>query len=286
MYYAKNSGSALHVYEKGLDANETPERLALTAELRQGISAGQLEVYVQPQASLRTGVVLGVEALVRWRHPRHGLLFPDTFIPLAERNGLIPQLTDAVLEQAVAACGRWRRAGHRLTVSVNLSARSNLNDKLIADVQSLLTRHGVPAASLTLEITESSVIRDPARTRTVLDRLHELGVGLSIDDFGTGYSSLSYLRQLPVQEVKIDKSFVMGMLTEPDDLAIVRSIVDLGTNLDLEVVAEGVEDAATWAELERLGCTNMQGFYLAPPMPLASFIDWLAAREGHLAEAR
>jgi diguanylate cyclase (GGDEF)-like protein len=286
MYYAKNSGSGLHVYEKGLDANETPERLALTAELRQGIAAGQLEVYVQPQANLRTGVVLGVEALVRWRHPRHGLLFPDTFIPLAERNGLIPALTDAVLEQAVAACGRWRRAGHRLTVSVNLSARSNLNDKLITNVQSLLTRHGVPADSLTLEITESSVIRDPARTRIVLDRLHELGVGLSIDDFGTGYSSLSYLRQLPVQEVKIDKSFVMTMLTEPDDLAIVRSIVDLGTNLDLEVVAEGVEDAATWAELERMGCTNMQGFYLAPPMPLAGFIDWLAAREGHLAEAR
>ncbi|GLY16128.1 bifunctional diguanylate cyclase/phosphodiesterase [Kineosporia sp. NBRC 101677] len=286
MYYAKNSGSGLHVYEKGLDANETPERLALTAELRQGISAGQLEVYVQPQADLRTGMVLGVEALVRWRHPRHGLLFPDTFIPLAERNGLIPQLTDAVLEQAVAACGRWRRSGHRLTISVNLSARSNLNDSLITQVQTLLARHAVPADSLTLEITESSVIRDPARTRVVLDRLHELGVGLSIDDFGTGYSSLSYLRQLPVQEVKIDKSFVMGMLTEPGDLAIVRSIVDLGTNLDLAVVAEGVEDAATWAELERMGCTNMQGFYLAPPMPLAGFIDWLAAREGHLAEAR
>lgn len=196
MYYAKNSGNGLHVYDKGLDANETPERLALTAELRQGISTGQLEVYVQPQASLRTGMVLGVEALVRWRHPRHGLLFPDTFIPLAERNGLIPQLTDAVLEQAVAACGRWRRAGHRLTVSVNLSARSNLNETLIENVQSLLNRHGVPAKSLILEITESSVIRDPARTQIVLDQLHSLGVGLSIDDFGTGYSSLSYLRQL------------------------------------------------------------------------------------------
>jgi len=285
MYYAKNSGSGLHVYEKGLDANETPERLALTAELRQGISGGQLEVYVQPQACLRTGQVLGVEALVRWRHPRHGLLFPDTFVPLAERNGLIPHLTEAVLAQAVAACGRWRRAGHRLTMSVNLSARSNLNENLVCSVQSLLTRHGVPADSLTLEITESSVIRDPTRTRAVLDRLHDLGVGLSIDDFGTGYSSLSYLRQLPVQEVKIDKSFVMNMLQEQEDAAIVRSIVDLGTNLKLAVVAEGVEDAATRDELERMGCTNMQGFYLAPPMPLAGFIDWLAAREGHLAEA-
>jgi diguanylate cyclase (GGDEF)-like protein len=286
MYDAKSSGSGLHVYEAGLDVSETPERLALTAELRQGISSGQLEVYVQPQASLRTGQVLGVEALVRWRHPRHGLLFPDTFIPLAERSGLIRQLTDEVMEQAVAACGRWRRAGHRLTMSVNLSARSNFNEELIESVQSLLQRHGVPADALTLEITESSVIKDPTRTGEVLDQLHTLGVGLSIDDFGTGYSSLSYLRQLPVQEVKIDKSFVMTMLSEPEDAAIVRSIVDLGANLGLVVVAEGVEDAATWAELERLGCQNMQGFFLSPPMPIADFIEWLAAREGRLMTAQ
>jgi EAL domain-containing protein (putative c-di-GMP-specific phosphodiesterase class I) len=129
------------------------------------------------------------------------------------------------------------------------------------------------------------VIKDPARTGEVLDQLHELGVGLSIDDFGTGYSSLSYLRQLPVQEVKIDKSFVMTMLSEPEDAAIVRSIVDLGANLGLSVVAEGVEDAATWAELERLGCANMQGFYLSPPMPISDFIEWLAAREGRLVTA-
>ncbi len=282
MYDAKNSGSGLHVYEAGLDVAETPERLALIAELRQGIPDGQLEVYVQPQASLRTGRVLGVEALVRWRHPRHGLLYPDTFIPLAERSGLIRQLTDEVLEQALAACGRWRREGHRLTVSVNLSARSNFSDELVEEVQALLQRHGVPAEALTLEITESSVIKDPARTGEVLDRLHALGVGLSIDDFGTGYSSLSYLRQLPVQEVKIDKSFVMTMLNQPEDAAIVRSIVDLGANLGLVVVAEGVEDAATWDELERLGCHNLQGFFLAAPMPISDFTEWLAAREGRL----
>ncbi len=282
MYDAKNSGSGLHIYEAGLDVNQSPERLALTAELRAGISSGQLEVYVQPQASLRTGRVLGVEALVRWRHPRHGLLFPDSFIPLAERSGLIRQLTDEVLEQALAAAGRWRREGIRLTMSVNLSARSNFNDDLVEGVKSLLHRHGVPAEALILEITESSVIRDPARTGQVLDRLNALGVGLSLDDFGTGYSSMSYLRQLPVQEVKIDKSFVMAMLESPEDAAIVRSVVDLGNNLGLVVVAEGVEDLATWQELERLGCENMQGFYLAAPMPLTNFEEWLAAREGRL----
>ena len=194
MYDAKSSGNGLHVYESGLDVSESPERLALIAELRQGIPSGELEVYVQPQAALESGRVLGVEALVRWRHPRHGLLFPDTFIPLAERSGLIRQLTDEVLEQALAATGRWRRGGIRLTMSVNLSARSNFSDELVEGVQSLLHRHGVPAEALTLEITESSVIKDPVRTGQVLDRLHALGVRLSIDDFGTGYSSLSYLR--------------------------------------------------------------------------------------------
>jgi diguanylate cyclase (GGDEF)-like protein len=282
MYDAKNSGSGLHVYEAGQEVVESPERLALIAELRAGIAGGELEVYVQPQASLHTGRVLGVEALVRWRHPRHGLLFPDTFIPLAERSGLIRPLTEAVLEQAVAAGGRWVRAGHRLTVSVNLSARSTFTDDLPGAIERLLHRHGVPPEALILEITESSVIKDPARTGEVLDRLHALGVGLSIDDFGTGYSSLSYLRQLPVQEVKIDKSFVMTMLKEPEDAAIVRSIVDLGTNLGLVVVAEGVEDAETWAELERLGCQNLQGFYLAAPMPITAFDEWLAAREGRM----
>jgi diguanylate cyclase (GGDEF)-like protein len=286
MYDAKASGNGLHVYETGLDVAETPERLALIAELRQGIASGELEVYVQPQASLETGRVLGVEALVRWRHPRHGLLFPDVFIPLAERSGLIRQLTDEVLEQALAACGRWRREGHRLTMSVNLSARSNFSDELVSGVQGLLLRHGVPAEALTLEITESSVMKDPVRTGEVLDRLHALGVRLSIDDFGTGYSSLSYLRQLPVQEVKIDKSFVMTMLQEPDDAAIVRSIINLGANLGLVVVAEGVEDAATWTELERLGCENLQGFYLAAPMPISDFVEWLAAREGRLVPAQ
>jgi EAL domain-containing protein (putative c-di-GMP-specific phosphodiesterase class I) len=261
------------------DRNLQPDRPRINFDLREGLSAGQLEVQVQPQASARTGRVLGVEALVRWRHPRQGLLFPDLFIPIAERNGLVPQLTDLALEQAVAACASWRRAGHQITVGVNLSARGALNQNLIAGVRSLLARHRLPAEALTLEIAESSVIRDPAGARIVLDGLHELGVRLSIDGFGTGYSSLSHLHQLPVQEVRIDRGFVMNMLTEAHDLATVRSIIDLGTNLGLEVVAEGVDDAATWAELRRLGCDRLQGFHLAAPMAIEALGGWLEARE-------
>ena len=279
MYQAKHTGVGLLVYEPGMDADSDPERLALVGELRQGIQQGELEVHVQPQASLRLGEVVGVEALVRWRHPRRGLLFPDEFIPLAERSGLIRPLTVAVLEQAVAACGRWRRSGQGLSVAVNLSARS-LEADLIETVERLLTIHRVPPEALTLEITESSVISDPTRVTGVLDRLHALGVRLSIDDFGTGYSSLSYLRQLPVQEVKVDKSFVMTMRSQQDDATIVRSIIDLAANLGLSVVAEGVEDAATCEDLAAMGCDLIQGYYLSRPMPLSDLQAWLDQHVG------
>ena len=236
-------------------------------------------MHVQPQASLRHGEVVGVEALVRWRHPRRGLLFPDEFIPLAERSGLIRPLTVAVLEQAVAACGGWRRSGRTLSVAVNLSARS-LEADLIETVERLLAVHRVPPEALTLEITESSVISDPVRVTGVLDRLHALGVRLSIDDFGTGYSSLSYLRQLPVQEVKVDKSFVMTMRSQQDDATIVRSIIDLAANLGLSVVAEGVEDAATCQDLAAMGCDLIQGYFLSRPMPLSDLKAWLDQHVG------
>ncbi len=281
MYQAKHTGVGLLVYEPGMDGDSDPERLALVGELRQGIQDGDLEVHVQPQASLRRGEIIGVEALVRWRHPRHGLLFPDEFIPLAERSGLIRPLTIAVLEQAVAACGLWLRSGRTLSVAVNLSARS-LEADLIESVERLLAIHRVPAQALTLEITESSVISDPVRVTEVLERLHALGIRLSIDDFGTGYSSLSYLRQLPVQEVKVDKSFVMTMRQQQDDATIVRSIVDLAANLGLSVVAEGVEDAATCEDLAAMGCDLIQGYFLARPMPLRDFEVWLTEHAGRL----
>jgi diguanylate cyclase (GGDEF)-like protein len=277
MYEAKSSGEGPRLYEAGLDDVESPARLALVAELRQGISAGLLEVHVQPQARLRDGVVVGAEALVRWRHPRHGLLGPDEFIGLAERSGLIRPLTTVVLGNAIAACGLWWSQGRGLSIAVNLSARSTITDETVDIVAELLAAHELPAHALTLEITESSIIRDPVRAAAVLGRFHELGVRLSIDDFGTGYSSLSYLRRLPVQEVKVDKSFVSTMVTQPEDATIVRSIVDLAANLGLAVVAEGVEDDETWDELAAMGCDLVQGYGLAMPMPMADFPAWLDA---------
>jgi len=287
MYEAKSSGAGLHLYEPGLERTVTPQRLALASELRHAITSDELEVYVQPVAALPTGKVVGVEALVRWRHPQQGLLPPDTFIGLAERTGLIGLLTTQVLTRAIDQCGLWRRSGRPLSVAVNLSARGILDDGLTETVAHLLAVHDVPADALTLEITESAIVGRPARTLTVLRRLRELGVRLSLDDFGTGYSSLSYLRELPVQAVKIDKSFVSRMLTQDGDAMIVQSIVDLAGNLGLEVVAEGVENSAAWDRLADMGCDLVQGYYLAPPMTRGAFERWLAAggRPGRYAKA-
>jgi EAL domain-containing protein (putative c-di-GMP-specific phosphodiesterase class I) len=205
------------------------------------------------------------------------LLRPDDFIPLAERTGLISDLTRVVLERSIEACGRWRADGRPLGVAVNLSARGILDPGLTDTVTALLERHGVPAACLTLEITESSVVGSPTRALQVLNRLREIEVALALDDFGTGYSSLSYLRELPVQSLKIDKRFVSRLCEGGEDAAIVRSIVGLARNLGLRVVAEGVEDDATWALLDELDCDLVQGYRLARPMPLDAFPGWMAA---------
>jgi diguanylate cyclase (GGDEF)-like protein len=277
MYEAKSTGTGLHLYEPGLERAISPQRLALASELRRAITSDELEVHVQPVAALPSRRVVGVEALVRWRHPQQGLLPPDAFIGLAERTGLIGELTTAVLTRAIDQCGRWRQSGRVLSVAVNLSARGILEDGLTETVAELLAAHGVPADALTLEITESAIVGRPARALTVLRRLRELGVRLSLDDFGTGYSSLSYLRELPVQAVKIDKSFVARMQTQESDATIVRSIIDLAGNLGLDVVAEGVEDRHACDRLADLGCDFVQGFYLAPPMPPRAFEQWLNA---------
>lgn len=279
MHEARNAGAGVHLYEPGLETTISPQRLALAGELRRAIEAGRLEVYVQPLASLRTGAVVGVEALVRWDHPRHGMLPPEDFVGLAERTGLIGPLTDAVLAAAITECGRWRRLGYGLLVAVNLSARSILDTELSDRVSRLLVRHRVPPQALTLEITESSVVGRPARALAVLGRLRDLGVRLALDDFGTGYSPLSYLRELPVQEVKIDKSFVSRMLDEDSDAAIVRSVIDLAGSLGLEVVAEGVEDRVTWDTLAAMGADLVQGYLLAAPMAMPRFETWLHACE-------
>ena len=278
MYDAKTSRSGVRMYESELDASN-PLRLTLVSELRTALQNGAIQVHVQPQAQLVSGEVVGVEALVRWEHPELGWISPDEFIPVAERSGLIGPLTSHVLDASLAACAQWARAGHEVGIAVNLSARSLHDADLVAEVERLLRRHGVPAKQLTLEVTEGSVMADPTRAVAVLHALRDLGVRLSVDDFGTGYSSLAYLQRLPVQEVKIDRSFVIGLGQARENTAIVRAIVDLGRALGLDVVAEGVEDADTWQLLAAMNCDLVQGWHLSRPMPIDALPAWLDARE-------
>jgi len=279
MYAAKRSGLPFARYDEA-DNRSDPSRLALIAELRRGLRRRELVVHYQPMARLASGVVDSVEALVRWNHPERGLVFPDAFIPLAQETGLIRPLTHYVLEEAVRQARAWQLAGLELAVSVNISARNLLDVEFPDQVERLLTEAGLPPALLELEITETTMLSDGARTKSALDRLSGLGIRISIDDFGTGYSSsLASLRRLPISEIKIDRSFVMNMDGCEDDAVIVRSTIDLGRNLGLSVVAEGVESERVWSELRRLGCTSAQGYYLTRPVPADELEAWLAARE-------
>jgi diguanylate cyclase (GGDEF)-like protein len=276
MYSAKDKHSQIEIYDPERD-HHSPERLALVGELRTTLDRGDLRVVYQPKADLRTGRVMGVEALARWHHPERGFVAPEEFVAVAERSGLIGPLTRHVLHEALTQCRTWRLAGLPMAVSVNISARS-LVAELPREVALILHETGVAASALTLEITESSIMADPEHTGQVLEELSAMGVGLAIDDFGTGYSSLTYLKRLPVDEIKIDKSFVLGMANAEDDAAIVRSTVDLGRNLGLRVVAEGIEDAETWTALTTLGCDMAQGYFLSPPLTTGEFDLWLSQR--------
>jgi diguanylate cyclase (GGDEF)-like protein len=276
MYQAKNTGrGVVELFDAVIDHADSPAQLALVGELRHAIGAGELRVYVQPKADASTGQVVGVEALVRWQHPTQGLIMPDEFIPIAERSGLIRGLTTAVLRTAIGAAAAWSRAGTPLSIAVNLSPRGLLGSDLPGQIAALLAERSASPSLLTLELTESSMMTDPAGVAELLTELHGMGIRLSIDDFGTGYSSLSSLRKLPLDEIKIDKSFVMGIECNSDDEKIVRSIVDLGTNLGLDVVAEGVENGRIWQMLRRMGCTQVQGYYLTRPIPIEDFPRWL-----------
>ena len=274
MYAAKESNGGIEIYNAELD-HYSPRRLALVGELRQAIEQGELAVYYQPKADLETGIVTGAEALVRWNHREYGFLPPDDFIPIAEHTGLIGPLTTFVLRVALRQCKAWQDSGMQMNIAVNLSARSLLDVNLPTEVAALLAEADLEPGSLMLEITESSVMSDPGRTIAVLHELSAMGVHLSVDDFGTGYSSLSYLKKLPVNEVKIDKSFVLTMCSSESEAAIVRSIVDLGRNLKLHVLAEGVEDQETWDRLRQMGCHSAQGFHLGRPQPAADLTAWL-----------
>ena len=280
MYEAKaGRGGGIEFFHPDRNSNN-PRRLTLTNDLRSAIAAGQLTLHYQPKARLHDGHIFGVEALVRWRHPELGLVPPDEFIPIAERTGLITELTAYVLETALHQVRDWHQSGLDWSVAVNLSMRNLIDTGLTTSIANLLASTGVRPDRVTLEITETSVMSDATRSIKVLGDLAALGVSISIDDFGTGYSSLSYLQRLPVDEIKIDKSFVMAMTTDDSARAIVRSILDLAGHLGLSVVAEGVEHREIWDLLRSLGCDVAQGYFLARPMPAADVAHWLEQERG------
>jgi EAL domain-containing protein (putative c-di-GMP-specific phosphodiesterase class I) len=276
MYVAKEGNATHEIYDPTEDEYD-PTRLTLVGELRRAIDGAELTVFYQPKADLRTGEVRGTEALVRWEHPERGLLGPDEFIPLAQHTGLIRPLTLCVIDIAMAQVRAWQNQGLHLSVAVNLATRNLLDAGLPDDVQEMLDKWQLDPASIEFEITESTIMADPFRALAVLKRLHEMGTKLSIDDFGTGYSSLAYLKRLPVDAVKIDKSFVLNMDTDENDAAIVRSTIDLARNLGLTVVAEGVESETIWRTLSGLGCDIAQGNYLTKPLPAAELVEWFGA---------
>ncbi len=277
LYAAKVDRGRYKLYEAADDVH-TPERLTLAAELRAGLDRGELFLQHQPKLNLGSGEVIGLESLVRWRHPTRGVLMPDQFLPVVENTGLITPLTLTVLDMALAAASRWRAAGHDLSVAVNLSVRHLTDGGLPSQVADALRRHRVPAHALVLEVTETLIMNDPARATEVLRQLRELGVLLAVDDFGTGYSSLAYLRRLNVHELKIDRSFVSHITSDAGDAVIVRSTIEMGRNLGLRLVAEGVEDQQTVEVLRSWGCDFVQGYHVSRPLDDAAVLPWLAGR--------
>ncbi|HEX8104628.1 MAG TPA: EAL domain-containing protein [Solirubrobacteraceae bacterium] len=278
MYRAKAAGTGHEHYAAEID-ERTPDRLKLTGELREALESGELQLAYQPKVSLADGTVSSVEALLRWRHPVRGEITPDRFIPIAEQSGLITALTTHTIRSGASQARAWLDAGLDLSVAVNLSARCLIDRGLVDDVADALGAASLPPDRLTLEITESMIMADPDRAREVLERLRAMGVGLSLDDFGTGYSSLAYLKRLPLDELKIDRSFVSGMDADPADAAIVGSTVGLAHSLGLRVVAEGVEGERVWDQLVALGCDAAQGFFLSRALPPAELARWLAERD-------
>ncbi len=266
MHQAKKSGEGYAFYAVENDEDNT-KRLALIGELRRAIEKDELVLYYQPKINMRDGHVCGVEALVRWNHPSRGMIPPDEFIPLAEQTGLIKPLTEWVLSAALRQSAHWRQAGLALPIAVNLSARNLHDSELVDKLADLLTAWNAEPHWLELEITEGAVMDDPEGALEILTRLNAMGIPLFIDDFGTGYSSLGYLKKLPVGAMKIDKSFVIDMLTDADSATIVRSTIGLAHDLDLKVVAEGVENRAMWDQLATLGCDVAQGYHMSKPLP-------------------
>lgn len=273
MYQAKQQNERYVRYDPSQDPNSV-QRLIRMTDLRHAGGRNELVLYYQPKIDVRTQRLVGAEALIRWHHPRNGLVMPDTFIPDAEKTGVIKPLSDWVLNEAVRQCAVWNAAGMPLTIAINISARVIQDLQLPARVAAVLAEHGVRAEQLDIEITETAIMNDPQRAAQVMTALDAMGVRLSIDDFGTGYTSLAQLKRLPVDEVKIDRSFVMNMLRDANDAMIVRSIIDLAHNMSRTVVAEGVESKKILDALVALNCDVVQGYFFSKPLPVADFQSW------------
>jgi diguanylate cyclase (GGDEF)-like protein len=278
MYKAKTSGTGHHIYLSADDA-DMATRLQTVEELRAALTTDQLVVHYQPKINLDTGEVNGVEALVRWDHPSRGLLYPETFLNLVEGCGLMPALTRVVLAQALDQASTWHAQGQQLTVSVNLSASSLGDVDLPRQITSMLAARDLPPDALQLEITEEFLMADRDRARNILARLRHSGVQISIDDFGTGYSSLAYLRDLPIDELKLDPTFIFPMVEDERTATLVASTIALAHSLGLRMVAEGVETDVAYTELTRLGCDQAQGYYMSRPVPAAELDHWLSTRQ-------
>jgi diguanylate cyclase (GGDEF)-like protein/PAS domain S-box-containing protein len=275
MYATKQTNAGFTFHERDEQESRVPDQLSLIVEMRTAIERNEFELYYQPKRHLHSGLITRVEVLIRWNHPRRGLLMPVSFVPIAERTGLIKPMTDWILDKALQQCREWQDEGAPIHVAVNVSAKSLLEETLPSKVQSLLDKWNIDPRFLKIEITESSIMADPAHALAIMSMLQSMGVRLSVDDFGTGYSSLTHLRELPIDEIKIDKSFVMGMLTSDADAAIVRTVIDLAHNLGKQVCAEGVENAETLQRLEEMDCDLAQGYFISHAIPAAALMTWL-----------
>jgi diguanylate cyclase (GGDEF)-like protein/PAS domain S-box-containing protein len=275
MYATKQSNAGFTFHERDEQESRVPDQLSLVVEMRTALERNEFELYYQPKRHLRSGLITRVEVLIRWNHPQRGLLMPVSFVPIAERTGLIKPMTDWILDKALRQCREWQDEGAPIHVAVNVSAKSLLEETLPSKVQAVLDKWNIDPRFLKIEITESSIMADPAHALAIMSMLQSMGVRLSVDDFGTGYSSLTHLRELPIDEIKIDKSFVMGMLTSDADAAIVRTVIDLAHNLGKQVCAEGVENAETMQRLEEMGCDLAQGYFISRAIPAAALMAWL-----------
>ncbi len=280
MYEAKEGRNVCVIYSPEHDRH-SPQRLTLMGELRKGIHSGELFLLYQPKINGEDGKISSAEALVRWQHSKQGVIPPNEFIPMAERTGMIKDLSKYVIKTVLGQIAQWHKEGKEISVSVNLSAQDLLDPELPELLADLLDSYGVPASQLVVEITETAIIADPEQALDIMFKLSKMGLKLSIDDFGTGYSSLSYLKKMPVSEIKIDRSFVMDMMGSSNDEVIVKATIGLAHNLGLEVVAEGVEDQESADRLRELNCNTLQGFFFSKPVPPEEFIVMAGSGKGN-----